>query len=528
MIKYAKIWLKYQKKGGPKMHIDNKRGIRIPTRIIISGLLLLVQLAFLFGVLYDFTAQSAWTYSFSMILGICTVVFIINRRSNPDHKIAWIIFILVFPIFGIAVFLLWGGGRVTPATRKRMKICEARYLRYLKDDDFVKRKLKYYDLIHSRQADYLTNESKYPLYENTSTEYLSPGEKFFPRMLEELEKAEKYIFIEFFILAEGYMWEEIHSILKRKAESGVEVKIIFDDFGSIKRQRKGFITKLRSEGIKVSIFNPITPSMNIFMNNRNHRKIVVIDGKTAMTGGINIGDEYINKQKRFGYWMDCAVIIKGDAVKSFLAMFCCMWEFTTRKRINIRNHICEAPCSSEGFVIPYADDPLNDRNPAEGLYMQILNTAQRYVYIISPYLIIDNTMISALKMAAKSGIEIKIITPNIPDKWYVHPVTQYNYLELLEAGIKIYEYLPGFIHSKIFVSDDRVATIGTINMDYRSFVFHFECGTWICDNKTVGDIKTHFEEILKDSKEIKIEEWKERPILLKLKQFILHVFAPFM
>ena len=510
------------------MRKERKRGIKIPTRIILSALLLLIQLGFIFNVLYDFSVSSAWAYSFSMILGIATVITIINRRGNPDHKIAWIVFILVFPIFGITVFLLWGGGRVTPFIRKKMRICEAKCMRYLKEEEGVRDKLRYYDMLHSRQADYLTGESGYPLYDGTSTEYLSPGEEFLPRFLEELSKAEKYIFIEFFILAEGKMWDAVHSVLRNKVREGVEVKIIFDDFGSIKRQSKGFISKLKAEGIEISVFNPINPIMNIFMNNRDHRKIVVIDGKVAITGGINIGDEYINVLERFGYWLDSAVIIKGKAVKSFLAMFCAMWEFTTGRRIRMKNYIVEHSVSAEGFVIPYADDPLNDKNPAEGIYMQILNTAQKYVYIVTPYLIIDNTMKNALRMAAKSGIDIRILTPHIPDKWYVHPVTRYNYFELMDAGIRIFEYTPGFVHSKLFVSDDKIATIGTVNMDYRSFVFHFECGAWICDNSTVLDIRNQFNDILKESKEVTIEDWNNRSIGTRLKQAILHIFAPFM
>lgn len=510
------------------MKIANNRGLRIPTRIILSALLLLLQLLFMFNVVYDFTLQSAWAYSLSLILGVITVVIIMNRRGNPDHKIAWIVFILIFPIFGISVFLLWGGGRVAPHIKKKMRLCEARYLRYLKDDSEVRDRLIYYDIAHSRQADYLTGESEYPLYDKTLTEYFSSGEKLLPQLLEELQKAEKYIFIEFFILAEGRMWEEIHQILKRKVAEGVEVKIIFDDFGSIKRQRKGFVSRLKAEGISVCIFNPINPIMNIFMNNRNHRKIIVIDGKVAVTGGINIGDEYINEFERFGYWADSAVIIKGNAVRSFVAMFCCMWDFITGKHLRIKEYFADCPYKDDGFVIPYSDSPLNDKNPAEGIYMQILNTAQKYVYITTPYLIIDNTMKSLLQMAAKSGIDVRIITPHIPDKWYVHPVTQYNYLELLEAGVKIYEFTPGFIHSKLFISDDKVATVGTVNMDYRSFVFHFECGAWICDSSTVTDIKEHFLNLQDKSCQITLEEWKKRPVCLRLKQALLHIFAPFM
>ncbi len=510
------------------MKKDKKRGIPIPTHIIVSGLLLLIQLLFITFIIYDYTVASTSAYAASVILGIVTVITIINRRGNPDHKISWIVFILVFPIFGITVFLLWGGGRVLPTTKKRMTMCENKYMQYLKDCDDVLESLKYQDLYHSRQAEYLIGESGYPIYNGTVTEYTSPIEDLLPKLIEELKAAEKYIFLEFFILAEGKMWDAIHAVLKEKAASGVEVKVIFDDFGSIKRQRKGFVNKLKSEKIGVAVFNPINPIMNIFMNNRNHQKIVVIDGKTAFTGGFNIGDEYINAEKRFGYWMDCGIKIQGDAVKSFLCLFCSMWEFATKKSIDAQDYFAETNIKGDGFVLPYADDPLNAKNPAEGIYSQILNTAQKYVYIATPYLIIDNAMKSNIMMAAKSGVDVRIVTPHIPDKWYVHNVTQYNYLELLEAGVKIYEYTPGFIHSKIFVSDDKVATVGTVNMDYRSFVFHFECGVWLCNSDTVTDIKVDMLNIFKESREINIDLWKKRPLMRRFLQAILHIFAPFM
>ncbi len=511
-----------------RIKLKNKRGIRIQTRIILSALLLLAQFVFLFYVLFSFSSGSGIIYWASEIVAIITVIYIVNRRGNPSYKIAWIVFILLFPIFGISVFLLFGGGRVLPYFRKRMLKSEKKYLSLIKETEGVHEKLKYHDLIHSRQAEYLANESGYPLYSNTETEYMSPGEAFLPRFLEELEKAEKYIFIEFFIVAEGEMWNSIHEILRRKTEQGVEVRVLFDDFGSIKRQRRDFITRLKKDGIKVAVFNKIGPSINIFMNNRNHRKIVVIDGKVAATGGLNLADEYINKIERFGYWLDSAVFIKGEAVRSFVAMFCSLWEFTTGKKTDINEYIVENTIENNAFALPYCDDPLDERNPAEGIYMQIINTAQKYVYITSPYLIIDSSMIALLGMAAKSGVDVRIITPGIGDKWYVHPVTQYNYKELLEAGVHIYEYTPGFIHSKLFVSDDSVATIGTVNMDYRSFKLHFECGVWICNNSTVNDIRTHFEEILTECREIKLEEWNKEPAIRKFKRYILHLFAPFL
>ncbi len=502
--------------------------IRIQNRILISALLLVLQLAFLFLLIYDSTVFSTFGFYFSMFLGVLTSIFIINKRGNADHKIGWIIFILIFPIFGISVYLLWGGGRVLPHLKKKMAICQSHYLPHLIKPKENIDAINYSDLPHSRQADYLVGETGFPLYKNTSAEYLSSGEQYFKRLIEEIEKAEEYIYLEYFILAEGFMWDQLHLVLKHKAEEGVEVKIIFDDFGSIKRQHRDFIKKLRKEGIEVSVFNPIYPLFNTFLNNRNHRKIVVIDGKLAFTGGINIGDEYINRHARFGHWMDSGVIIKGEAVNSFLCMFLTMWEFITNKRIDMKSHMVESQNIDDGFAIPYNDGPLNENNPAEGIYMQIINTAQKYVYIMTPYLVIDDMMISTLSMAAKAGIEVCIITPHIPDKWYVHNVTQYNYLELLEAGVKIYEYTPGFIHSKVFLSDDCISTVGSVNMDYRSFVFHFECGVWLDNKETALDIKQHFREVLAVSKEIKLEDWKKRPLRQKLNQAVLHIFGPLM
>lgn len=511
-----------------RQSVKNKRGIPIPTRIVISGIVLLFQMVILFVMLRTLSDRSVFIYTVSEILAIITVVYIVNRRGNPSYKMAWIVFILIVPIFGITVFIFFGGGRVLPHLKRKMRLCESHNMPYLKDDEEAQNALKYDDYPHSRQAEYLARESGYPLYKNTEVEYLSPGEVFLPRFLEELEKAQKYIFLEFFIVAEGEMFNSIYKILRRKAAQGVDVRLLFDDFGSIKRQHKGFIERLRRNGIKVAVFNQIRPSLSIFMNNRNHRKIAVIDGITAVTGGINLADEYINAERRFGYWMDCAVILRGEAAASFAVMFCNMWEFTTRHRLEVQNYLTDYSVQTGGYVLPYCNDPLKDKNVAAGIYMQMLNSAQRYVYIISPYLIIDNTMTETIKMAARAGIDVRIITPHIPDKWYVHPVTQYNYTELLEAGVRIFEFTPGFIHSKIFVSDDIVATVGTVNMDYRSFSLHFECGVWFSSNSAVGDIKNHFDEIQTMCREIKLAKWRRAPWITRLKRSILHLFAPFM
>lgn len=512
-----------------KTNVKHKRGIKLETRIITAGILIILQLLVLFAVFYKLVDYSATLYFLQEIAGVIMVIYLVNRRGMQSYNTAWIIFILLFPIFGISVFLLYGGGRVMPHLKRKMSACEKRYKRIFSDDRAIHEELHIVDNSKASQPDYLTRESGFPLYDGSTVEYLSPGEVFLPRFIEELINAEKYIFIEFFIIAEGKMWNEVYKVLREKAALGVDVRVMFDDFGSIKRQRRGFIERLKKDGIKVAVFNRIGPRFNLFVNNRNHRKIVVIDGKTAVTGGLNLADEYINKLKRFGYWLDCAAIVKGRAVTSFLSMFCSTWEFTTGEKINIGNIVNDEPVEgATGYVLPYCDGPLDSHNPAEGIYMRLISGAQRYVYITSPYLIIDDTMKEILIMAAKSGIDIRIITPHHPDKWYVHPVTQYNYLELIESGVRIYEYTPGFIHSKLMVSDDSVATVGTVNMDYRSFVLHFECGVWMYKTEAVNDIRDHIRSLLPDCEEITLDSWRKKSRMQRFKCWILHIFAPFM
>ena len=507
---------------------QHKRGAKMRTRLMITASFILLQIAVFAITAYIFAGREYWVYFTFQAISFITVTRIVTKKGNPSYKLMWIIFILLFPLVGGLSYLVWGGGRMFPHVKKRMRKFSEGAEPFLKQDVNVKNRLSYDDLHHSRQSTYLARASGFPVYDNTECTYLSPGELALPVILRELEKAENYIFLEFFILSEDSMWEPIHKILKQKAQKGVDVRVIFDDFGSITRQYQGFAERLRGEGIRVSVFNKISASVNMFQNNRNHRKIIVIDGKVAFTGGMNIADEYINEISLHGYWMDSAVMLKGKAVASFVVMFLNMWGFCVGKKQRYSKYIVDYSCPTAGFVQPFSDGPVNDKNPGEGLYMQMLNTAQKYVYIATPYLIVDNAMIRALTLAAQSGVDVRIITPHIPDKSYVHPVTQYCYEELLAAGVRIFEFTPGFIHSKFFVSDDRVATLGTINMDYRSFFFHFECGVWMCGNEAVLDIKNHFLKLQNQSMEIETKAWKKRKLSQKIKQAILYFFAPFM
>lgn len=508
---------------------EHKRGIAIPGRIITAGLLILLQIALWAVIELYMSSITTIVYGLVKIAALILVFAILNKRDNPSYKLMWIIFILATPLVGGVLFFLWGNGKVKPILKKRIKEQKKLNKCYLQQDPSVVTDLHLKDVYHSRQSQFLFRESGFPVYTDTTVEYLSPGEKFLPRMLEELESAEKYIFLEYFILARGKMWDAIHDILRRKAAEGVEVRIIFDDFGSISRQNRNFVKELRQDGIKVMAFNKIRASVDLFLNNRDHRKICVIDGYVSMTGGLNIADEYINETSPHGYWMDCAVIMKGAASTSFAVAFCEMWSSMSRERLDPKNYIVDTFPKASGYVQPYMENPLDTSHyPGEGIYRQILGTAKDYVYIVSPYLILDNTMTTALTSAAKAGVDVRIITPKIRDKWYVHPVTQFNYQELLEAGVRIFEYTPGFIHSKLFVSDDAVATCGTINMDYRSFYFHFECGVWMCSIDTVETIKEHFLEMQNISEEILLSKWSKRPLRKRFVQALLNVFAPFM
>ena len=515
-----------------KIKYKFKRGIKLPKRILVTGVLLLLQIASIIALTMHMTHSFYWAYAVFSLLSIICVMIIVNERNNQSYKIAWVIFILGIPFAGWLFFLVYGGNRVFPYLKRRYTRIENDSKEYILQSPEILNSIKSAGLIAAKGAQYLYSESGYPVYKNTKTTFYPSGEQVFEAILSSLKSAKKFIFLEFFIIAEGYMWESIFEVLKQKTSEGVEVRVLFDDFGSASRQYRDFVERLELCKIKTSVFNPIKPTLhNIFLNNRNHRKIIVVDNKVAFTGGFNIADEYINKVERFGHWLDCGIKLEGEAVRSFTVMFINMWRFTEFKTtINIEQYLQEKSevKSASGFVQPYSDGPFDDKYAAEGIYLQMINTARNYIYITSPYLVIDNTMIDALERAAKSGVDVRIICPKKWDKWYVHPVTQYYYKGLLKAGVKIYEYTPGFIHSKIFLSDDRFATVGTVNMDYRSFFFHFECGVWMSGTDSIKSIKDSILDTINKSEEILLDTWLRRPLKLRIKQFLLHLFAPFM
>ena len=370
----------------------------------------------------------------------------------------------------------------------------------------------------------------FPIYRNTKATFFSCGEQKFPALIEALQSAEKFIFMEYFIIEEGYMWSTILSILKAKVKEGIEVRVMYDGMGNLSLPHN-FSDQLKKSGINCRIFSPLRPVLSTVQNNRDHRKICVVDGKSVFTGGINLGDEYINRKERFGYWKDTAVLLEGDAVQSFTIMFLQMWNAVERGREDYRKYLTQM--SSEvkrelGFVMPYGDSPFDHEEVGESVYLHILNHSKKYVHIMTPYLILDNAMLDTLTRTAKSGIEVCIIMPHIPDKWYAFALAKTYYQELLEAGVKIYEFTPGFVHAKIFVSDNEMATVGTVNLDYRSLYLHFECGAYIYNNPVVRDIEKDFQKTKMKCQRISLADVKNLNPVMKVCGKVLRLIAPLM
>ncbi len=501
-------------------------------RIFYIALAMLIQLGWISLMVWRLNNYSKYVSVGISILSFLMVLWIVNNKINPSYKLAWTIVILEIPIFGLLFYILFGKSRVAKTMQSHFDAVLDKSRTYLKEDETARLKIRLMDPSVSCESSYITNFSRYPLHEHTIADYYSVGDDMFPILVKELESARHFIFIEYFIINDGVMWRTILEILERKAAEGVDVRLIYDDFGCLMTLPHQYYKFLEKKGIRCAVFNPFRPFLSILYNNRDHRKICVIDGHTGFTGGINLADEYINQKIRFGHWKDTGVMLKGEGVWNLTAMFLHMWnvvkketgEIPYEKYLPHAYHPEEFP--GDGFVQPYCDTPLDSEIVGENTYLHIINRAKKYVYIFTPYLIIDNEMMTALCLAAKSGIDVRIMTPGIPDKKIVFLLTRSYYEQLLEAGVKIYEYQPGFLHAKSFVSDDEVAVVGTINMDYRSLYLHFENAVWMYHNRAVKDIKEDFIKTLPYCKAVSLEFCKERPLAVRAAQSVLRLFAP--
>ena len=466
------------------------------------------------------------------VISITVCLIILKGELNPSYKLLWFFLILAIPIFGLTMLVFVGETRLTSRVNIQYKKIISGEKAYLPEEADTRKKIEQLDPMASRQSVYIRDLAEAPLWERTQARYFSMGDDMFPVLLHEIEQAEHFIFMEFFIINYGIMWNTILDLLEKKVQQGVDVRIIYDDFGCMTTLPVNYCQEIRKKGIKCEVFNPFRLIANIVHNNRDHRKFCIIDGYVGFTGGINLSDEYINRMSRFGTWKDSAVMLRGEAVSNMTAMFLQMWSIVTERKEKVgygdyMPHVYHPePFESEGFVQPFGDSPLDGEAVGENVYLSIISHAKNYVYICTPYLIIDNEMMTMLCLAAKSGVDVRILTPGIPDKKLVFLLTRSYYIPLIRAGVKIYKYLPGFLHAKSFVSDDKVAVCGTINLDFRSLYLHFEDGVWIYGNHVVDEVKQDFLRTLSASAQVTLEECLSRSLIIRMLQTSLRLLAP--
>ena len=501
---------------------------RVVQRVILLVSSFILQIGVISFFLLKYSESFFDFYLASLTLSIIIVFIIINNKSNPSYKIAWIVPVMIFPIFGGIFYLLYGGNKLSTREKLKMVIQNIEMTNSLKQDDEIIKKIGDKSIYAKNQSEYILNYAKCPVYNNTETTYFKIGEEKFEALLRELKKAEKFIFLEYFIIQEGKMFNSILEILEEKAKQGVDVRLIYDDVGCIVTLPHNYKNTLEAKGIKCRVFNPIKPFFTRRLNNRDHRKIVVIDGDVGFTGGINLADEYINEYEKHGYWKDAGIMLKGDAVWNLTVMFLSMWDYIDNKE---EDYIKFKPSknkyyNSKGYVQPFDDSPLINEPIGETVYLNLINKAKDYIYINTPYLIIDNEMATALKIAAKSGVDIKIVTPYIPDKKFVHAVTKSYYESFIKDGIEIYEFTPGFMHAKTFVVDDEYGVVGSINLDFRSLYLHYECGVWLYKTESIKSMKDDYLKTLKRCHKVTMEECKNTSSIRKVLRLIIRMFAP--
>jgi len=509
---------------------------------LVMGLLLLLEIvAFVAGVilLATFWTDAGDQATFYLVIivfvaDVVTEMYIINTRVPYIYKITWMFFVSALPILGLLFYLFFANKQTSRLQRKKY----VRWSSTLQKDPTTP-ETKAALLASCPDAAGIANYIQYAsgggIYSGSEVSYFSLGDEAFPAILRELKKAKHYIFLEFFIIDKGLFWDSILEILKQKVKEGVDVRLMYDDLGCLGTTPFRYYKKLQKMGIKAQAFSPFRPLIDIRMNNRDHRKIMVIDGHTCFTGGINLADEYINKIVRFGHWKDNAIMIKGEAVYGFTMLFLSNWNANFDPGAKIEN-IAYRPSvylpetgetiRNDGFVQPYGDLPFDKEATGERVYLSIIQKAHKYIYISTPYLLIDEQMEDALTNAAKEGIDVRLLTPRIPDKKTVFNITRSYYGNLIKAGVKVYEYTPGFVHEKMFVSDDVIATVGTINLDYRSLYLHLECGTFMVGCSSIMNMKQDFIDSFALSHQVSREEWEKWHVRQKSYWAILRILAP--
>ena len=500
------------------------------SRYSICAFVILAEVLFIAMVIAAANIISYVFLAISIIVGIAAMVIIINRDDNPEYKVTWTAVVLILPLFGALLYIIFYRRRIT---KKEQTLLEGIFVRLRSHNNsrVAFNTMRRRSPFAAGKARAIMNDDPIAtVYSGSSSVFFSTGEKFFKSMISSLKEAKDFIFLEYFIISHGELWDEIHEILVEKVKEGVEVRVLFDDFGCMRTLPPYYENSLREEGIQAYRFNRVSPRMSSIHNNRDHRKICVIDGEIAYTGGVNIADEYVNKKVRFGYWKDGGIMLRGEVVGGLLKQFLSGWDFTVGSISNYKRYLDTVKPSQYvdgGYYLPFSSGPhpIYVRPTGKKAFMNLINQARNYVYITTPYLVIDYDLTEALCNAALRGVDVRIITPGIPDKKKVKIMTKSSYPYLMKSGVKIYEYLPGFIHEKTFVCDDKYAVIGTINFDYRSLVHHFENAVWIYASPTILVAKEEFLKTIDESE--RVDENRSR---LTFKEWIIRngikLFAP--
>lgn len=516
------------------MRTEKKSSIKnSAVRLILIALLVLIQTGWIVFLMIKLNAYSTAVTLMMTLVAVFIALKIFGTHVNAGQRMPWLIVITAVPVFGICIYLLFGRSIVTKGKKKQFKKIEKNILETLQQDDKIIDEISQKDKGIANQCKYISKIADYPVYKNTDMEYYSTAEASFEAQLTELKKAKHFIFMEYHAIEDAISFARLKEVLVNKAKEGVEVRIFYDDLGSIFFLNKEFIKKMREQGIQCRVFNPLEVIVNMFMNNRDHRKITVIDGKTGFTGGYNLADEYFNITHPYGYWKDTGIKLKGDAVKSLTASFLAMWN-------SIDNTDTEEQCkkyleATDGsykakqeacYVQPYSDNPLGTDRIGEDVYLNILKNAKDYVYITTPYLIITDEMERELRLAVMRGVDVRIVTPGIPDKKLVYKITRSYYEPLCSAGVRIYEYTPGFCHAKQWVSDDEVSVVGTINMDYRSLYLHFENAVFTYNKELAMKVKEDMKDNFNKGREVTKSYAKDEIKPLKLSVCMLRMISP--
>lgn len=504
------------------------------SRTMLIMVLIVMQFAYIIARMY------AWAEHVPLLLGgeffviAIMMAIILNSKENPSVKLSWCFLVGVLPIFGSVVYFVVKQDFGYRVIQRRIRVAEKQCKGYLPKQDGILEELKEKDIQTYHIAQYLQRTGTSLVSKNNQVTYFPIGEKMFAEMVKRLESAKEYIFLEYFMIAHGTMWDSILKVLEKKAKEGVEVRLLYDGTCSVSLLPYKYPKEIEKLGIKCRMFAPPVPFLSTHYNNRDHRKIMVIDGHVAFTGGVNLCDEYININSPFGHWKDVGIMIEGGAVFDYTLMFMQMWSATIVHRTseiklpNMKKYISDASrdYKDSGYVIPFADTPVNDETVGKNVYIDILNQAKEYVYIMTPYLILDGEMIHAITFAAKRGVDVRIILPHIPDKIIPFILARDNYKVLLESGVKVFEYTPGFVHAKVFIADNERAVVGTMNLDYRSLYWHYECAAYLCQVPAIEDIYKDFVDTQKKCEKMSFEKIKSFGILTKIAAFVLKIVAP--